>query len=139
MRRLLYPYPFDLPVSLGLWNGIYQVLFAFRTGAPVVLMDRFDTTEFAVLVRRFITAAGAGPEDRDHIVAVLAHVGDESGDREVDVDQVQDGFAARHRRKVLATHKALVARFGWCERVGLVLEASHQDLHCCGLFDGVTG
>jgi acyl-coenzyme A synthetase/AMP-(fatty) acid ligase len=42
-----------IPVSLGLWNGIYQVLFAFRTGAPVVLMDRFDAAEFAALVRRF--------------------------------------------------------------------------------------
>jgi len=47
------PMPNLVPVSLGLWNGIYQVLFAFRTGAPVVLMDRFDTGEFADLVRRF--------------------------------------------------------------------------------------
>jgi acyl-coenzyme A synthetase/AMP-(fatty) acid ligase len=42
-----------VPVSLGLWNGIYQVLFAFRTGAPVVLMDRFETSEFVTLVKRF--------------------------------------------------------------------------------------
>jgi long-chain acyl-CoA synthetase len=42
-----------IPVSLGLWNGIYQVLFAFRTGAPVVLMDRFETRLFADLVKRF--------------------------------------------------------------------------------------
>jgi acyl-coenzyme A synthetase/AMP-(fatty) acid ligase len=42
-----------IPVSLGLWNGIYQVLFAFRTGAPVVLMDRFETRPFADLVERF--------------------------------------------------------------------------------------
>ena len=47
------PMPNLVPVSLGLWNGIYQVLFAFRTGAPVVLMDRFQTSEFADLVRRF--------------------------------------------------------------------------------------
>src|SRR3954454_9306572 len=47
------PMPNLIPVSLGLWNGIYQVLFAFRTGAPVVLMDRFDTTEFVALVTRF--------------------------------------------------------------------------------------
>jgi acyl-CoA synthetase (AMP-forming)/AMP-acid ligase II len=47
------PMPNLVPVSLGLWNGIYQVLFAFRAGAPVVLMDRFDTVEFAELVRRF--------------------------------------------------------------------------------------
>jgi len=47
------PMPNLIPVSLGLWNGIYQVLFAFRTGAPVVLMDRFATGDFADLVRRF--------------------------------------------------------------------------------------
>ena len=47
------PMPNLIPVSLGLWNGIYQVLFAFRTGAPVVLMDRFETHEFADLVKRF--------------------------------------------------------------------------------------
>jgi long-chain acyl-CoA synthetase len=47
------PMPNLVPVSLGLWNGIYQVLFAFRAGAPVVLMDRFDTREFADLVKRF--------------------------------------------------------------------------------------
>lgn len=42
-----------VPVSLSLWAGIYQVLFAFRVGAPVVVMERFDTGEFAELVRRF--------------------------------------------------------------------------------------
>ena len=47
------PMPNLVPVSLSLWAGIYQVLFAFRVGAPVVVMDAFDTTEFAELVRRF--------------------------------------------------------------------------------------
>jgi acyl-CoA synthetase (AMP-forming)/AMP-acid ligase II len=47
------PMPNLVPVSLSLWAGIYQVLFAFRAGAPVVLMDRFATGEFAALVRRF--------------------------------------------------------------------------------------
>jgi acyl-CoA synthetase (AMP-forming)/AMP-acid ligase II len=42
-----------IPVSLSLWSGIYQVLFAFRVGAPVVVMDEFDTVELAALVRRF--------------------------------------------------------------------------------------
>jgi acyl-CoA synthetase (AMP-forming)/AMP-acid ligase II len=42
-----------IPVPLSTWAGIYQVLFAFRVGAPVVVMDRFDTTVFADLVRRF--------------------------------------------------------------------------------------
>jgi long-chain acyl-CoA synthetase len=42
-----------IPVSLSLWAGIYNVLFAFRVGAPVVLMEGFSTTELAELVRRF--------------------------------------------------------------------------------------
>jgi acyl-CoA synthetase (AMP-forming)/AMP-acid ligase II len=42
-----------IPVSLSLWSGIYQVLFAFRVGAPVVVMDEFDTLELASLVGRF--------------------------------------------------------------------------------------
>ena len=42
-----------VPVSLSLWAGIYQVLFALRVGAGVVLMDHFDTATFAALVRRF--------------------------------------------------------------------------------------
>jgi acyl-coenzyme A synthetase/AMP-(fatty) acid ligase len=42
-----------IPVSLSLWAGIYNVVFAFRVGAPVVVMDGFVTTEFARLVARF--------------------------------------------------------------------------------------
>ena len=42
-----------VPVSLSLWAGIYQVLFAFRLGAPVVLMERFDPSEFARLVGEY--------------------------------------------------------------------------------------
>src|SRR5690606_21135805 len=47
------PMPNLVPVSLSLWAGIYTVLFAFRVGAPVVVMDGFDTLEFARLVARF--------------------------------------------------------------------------------------
>jgi acyl-CoA synthetase (AMP-forming)/AMP-acid ligase II len=39
-----------IPVSLSLWAGLYQVLFALRVGAPMVLMDGFDTRRFAELV-----------------------------------------------------------------------------------------
>jgi acyl-coenzyme A synthetase/AMP-(fatty) acid ligase len=39
-----------VPVSLSLWAGIYQVLFAFRLGVPVVLMEQFVPAEFARLV-----------------------------------------------------------------------------------------
>jgi acyl-CoA synthetase (AMP-forming)/AMP-acid ligase II len=45
------PMPNLVPVSLSLWAGIYNVLVAFLVGAPVVLMERFDTHRFAELVR----------------------------------------------------------------------------------------
>jgi long-chain acyl-CoA synthetase len=47
------PMPNLVPVSLSLWAGIYQVLFALRAGSPVVLMEGFETRDFAELVRRF--------------------------------------------------------------------------------------
>ncbi len=47
------PMPNLIPVSLSVWAGIYNVLFAFRVGAPVVVMERFGTRAFAGLVRRF--------------------------------------------------------------------------------------
>ena len=46
------PMPNLIPVSLSLWAGIYNVLFAFRVGAPVVVMNGFETATFADLVRR---------------------------------------------------------------------------------------
>ncbi|HEY8526483.1 MAG TPA: class I adenylate-forming enzyme family protein [Acidimicrobiales bacterium] len=47
------PMPNLIPVSLSLWAGLYNVLFALRVGAPVVLMDRFEPKTFAELVRRY--------------------------------------------------------------------------------------
>ncbi|MGE0881030.1 MAG: class I adenylate-forming enzyme family protein [Acidimicrobiia bacterium] len=47
------PMPNLIPVSLSLWAGIYQVIFAFRVGAGVVVLPRFETHEFATLVARF--------------------------------------------------------------------------------------
>lgn len=41
-----------IPTNLALWAGTWNVLFALRAGSPVVLMDRFDTLQFAALVRR---------------------------------------------------------------------------------------
>jgi acyl-CoA synthetase (AMP-forming)/AMP-acid ligase II len=52
-RRERAPMPNLVPVSLSLWAGIYQVLFAFRLGAAVVLMERFEPREFARLVARY--------------------------------------------------------------------------------------
>lgn len=47
------PSPNLIPVSLALNAGIYNVLFGLRAGAPLVIMDRFETATFATLVRRF--------------------------------------------------------------------------------------
>jgi long-chain acyl-CoA synthetase len=47
------PMPNLIPVSLSLWAGIYNVLFALRVGAPVIIMDGFDPHEFARLVKVF--------------------------------------------------------------------------------------
>jgi len=47
------PMPNLIPVSLSLWAGLYNVLFAMRVGASVIILDGFDTTEFVAAVRRF--------------------------------------------------------------------------------------
>ena len=46
------PMPNLIPSNLALWAGTWNALFAFRAGAPVVLMDRFIARDFATLVRR---------------------------------------------------------------------------------------
>jgi acyl-CoA synthetase (AMP-forming)/AMP-acid ligase II len=47
------PMPNLIPTSLSLWAGIYNVIFGFRAGAPVIIMERFDTHAFADFVARF--------------------------------------------------------------------------------------
>lgn len=47
------PMPNLVPVSLSLWAGIYQVLFALRVGAAVVILGTFDTKSFARAVGEF--------------------------------------------------------------------------------------
>lgn len=47
------PMPNLIPVSLSLWAGIYNVLFAMRVGAAVVVLEQFTTVGFADAVRRF--------------------------------------------------------------------------------------
>jgi acyl-coenzyme A synthetase/AMP-(fatty) acid ligase len=47
------PSPNLIPVSLTLNAGIYNTLFGLRAGAEIVIMDRFDTRDFAGLVSRF--------------------------------------------------------------------------------------
>ncbi len=47
------PTPNLIAVSLSLNAGIYNVLFGLRAGAAIVVMDGFETSEFATLVRHF--------------------------------------------------------------------------------------
>jgi acyl-CoA synthetase (AMP-forming)/AMP-acid ligase II len=51
-RRSRPPMPNLVPVSLSLWAGIYQVLFAFRIGAPVVVLGSFTPKAFVDAVQR---------------------------------------------------------------------------------------
>jgi acyl-CoA synthetase (AMP-forming)/AMP-acid ligase II len=52
-QRSARPTPNLIPVSLALNAGLYNVLFGLRAGAEIVVMDRFETSTFAELVRRF--------------------------------------------------------------------------------------
>lgn len=45
------PMPNLVPMPLALWSGVYNLLFAARVGAAVVLCHPFDTREFAAAVR----------------------------------------------------------------------------------------
>jgi acyl-CoA synthetase (AMP-forming)/AMP-acid ligase II len=47
------PMPNLIPTSLALSAGIFNVLFAFRVGAPVVVMDGFLPKTFVELIARF--------------------------------------------------------------------------------------
>jgi acyl-CoA synthetase (AMP-forming)/AMP-acid ligase II len=53
LARRTEPMPNLIPTSLALSAGIFNVLFAFRIGAPVVVLDAFDPKNFADVVARF--------------------------------------------------------------------------------------
>jgi long-chain acyl-CoA synthetase len=90
------PMPNLVPVSLSLWAGIYQVLFALRAGSPVVLMEGFDTRTFAELVRRFDIRSTVLPP------AAMAML--------VDDDAVTDLAPLRFVRSITAPLSPLQAR-----------------------------
>jgi acyl-CoA synthetase (AMP-forming)/AMP-acid ligase II len=77
-RAAAAPMPNLIPLSLSLWAGIYNVCFAFLAGAPVVLLERFDTREFAALVDRYqvrsvvLPPAAMAMLADDHSIASLA-------------------------------------------------------------------
>ena len=53
--------PNIVPMSLSLWAGIYQVLFACKLGVPVVLMEQFEPGEFARLVAEYAIRSSVLP------------------------------------------------------------------------------
>jgi acyl-CoA synthetase (AMP-forming)/AMP-acid ligase II len=90
------PMPNLVPVSLSLWAGIYQVLFAFRVGAPVVLMERFETAAFADAVRRFAIRSTVLPP------AAMTMLADDAG--------IEDLAPLKYVRSISAPLSPLQAR-----------------------------
>jgi acyl-CoA synthetase (AMP-forming)/AMP-acid ligase II len=62
-----------IPVSLALWAGIFNTLFAFRAGFGVVLLGRFDPATFADVVRRHEIRSSVLPPA---MIAMLCDAGD---------------------------------------------------------------
>jgi acyl-CoA synthetase (AMP-forming)/AMP-acid ligase II len=90
------PPPNLIPVPLALNAGIYNVLFGLRAGAAIVIMDRFDTADFAELVRRFEIRSTVLPP------AAMTMLADD--------DAVIDLSPLRYVRSITAPLSALAAR-----------------------------
>jgi long-chain acyl-CoA synthetase len=105
------PMPNLIPTSLSLWAGIYNVLFAFRVGAAVILMDKFDTRAFAGFVERFGLKSSVLPP------AALTMLNDDEG--------VTSLAPMKYVRSITAPLSPLQAR-RFRERFGIVV------LNCWG-------
>ena len=70
--------PHVIPVSTSLWAGIYNVIFAVRTGSPALLMPAFDALEYARVVRHYQIASTVLPP------AAIAMLNDESSIESLD-------------------------------------------------------
>ena len=70
--------PHVIPVSTSLWAGIYNVIFAVRTGSPALLMPRFDALEYARVVRQYGIASTVIPP------AAITMLNDEPGIESLD-------------------------------------------------------
>jgi len=90
------PAPNLIPVSLALNAGIYNVLFGLRAGAAIVIMERFDTADFAELVRRFEIRSTVLP------AAAITTLADD--------DAVTDLGPLRYVRSITAPLSPLAAR-----------------------------
>ncbi len=65
--------PHVIPVSTSLWAGIYNVIFAVRTGSPALLMPKFDALEYARVVSKYQIASTVIPP------AAITMLNDEPG------------------------------------------------------------
>jgi long-chain acyl-CoA synthetase len=95
-QRSRQPSPNLIPVSLALNAGIYNVLFGLRAGAAIVIMDRFETSTFAALVRRFHVRSTVLPP------AAITMLNDD--------EQISDLAPLRYVRSITAPLSALQAR-----------------------------
>ncbi|TMK62063.1 MAG: acyl--CoA ligase [Actinobacteria bacterium] len=100
-----------IPLSLSLWAGIYNVLFAFRVGAPLVLMSEFEPRQFARLVREHAISSVVLPP------AAMAML--------CDTDDVTDLSPLRFVRSITAPLSPFQAR-RFVERFGVAV------LNCYG-------
>jgi long-chain acyl-CoA synthetase len=100
------PSPNLVPVSLALNAGIYNVLFGLRAGAEVVVMDGFDPSVFADLVRRFAIRSTVLPP------AAMAMLSDDA--------RVTDLTPLRYVRSITAPLSPLQAR-RFTDKFGIVV------------------
>lgn len=70
--------PHVIPVSTSLWAGIYNVIFAVRTGSPALLMPKFDALQYARVVRKYQIASTVIPP------AAITMLNDEPGIESLD-------------------------------------------------------
>ena len=70
--------PHVIPLSTSLWAGIYNVIFAVRTGSPALLMPAFDALEYARVVRHYQIASTVLPP------AAIAMLNDEPSIKSLD-------------------------------------------------------
>jgi long-chain acyl-CoA synthetase len=95
-QRSAHPSPNLIPVSLALNAGIYNVLFGLRAGAAIVIMERFETSTFAALVRRFGVRSTVLPP------AAITMLNDD--------ERITDLSPLRYVRSITAPLSALQAR-----------------------------
>ena len=100
------PTPNLVPVALALNAGIYNVLFGFRAGAPVVILGRFDPARFVAVVRRFGIRSTVLPPAA---IAMLA-----------DAPDVDDLAPLRYVRSITAPLSPVLAR-RFHDRFGIVV------------------